>query len=160
MTPKTGSGKQSGSVRVAVIHGPNLNLLGERETHIYGTATLEEIDERLQALAKELGIELHITQSNHEGEIIEAVQACRGWADAVLINPAGLTHYSISLRDAVAAVEVPTIEVHLSNPDAREEFRRRSVTAEVVAGRIAGFGVNSYLLALRAAHALVLEKKG
>ena len=151
--------KKSRSIRIAVIHGPNLNLLGEREPEIYGSATLEEIDRRLEALAKELGVELRITQSNHEGEIIEAIQACREWAEAILLNPAGLTHYSISLRDAVAAVKVPAIEVHLSNPDAREDFRRHSVIADVAAGRIAGFGANSYLLALRAAQALVLEKK-
>jgi 3-dehydroquinate dehydratase-2 len=148
------------TTRVAVIHGPNLNLLGVREPHIYGTATLEEIDKRLQSLAKELGIELRITQSNHEGEIIEAVQACRGWAEAILLNPGGLTHYSVSLRDAVAAVGIPTIEVHLSNTEAREEFRHHSVIAGVAAGRIAGFGMNSYLLALRAAHAIAQEKKG
>jgi len=146
------------TVRVAVINGPNLNLLGVREPHIYGTVTLEEIDKRLLALADELGVELHITQSNDEGEIINAVQACREWADAIIINPAGLTHYSVSLRDAVAAVGIPTIEVHLSNPAAREPFRHHSVIAGVAAGQIAGFGANSYLLALRAAHALVVEK--
>lgn len=146
-------------IRVSVIHGPNLNLLGMREPNIYGTATLKEIDKELELLARELEIELHITQSNHEGEIVEAVQGCRGWADAILLNPAGLTHYSISLRDAVTAVGLPTIEVHLSNPEAREPFRRHSVIAEVAAGRIAGFGANSYLLALRAAHQLVLAQE-
>jgi 3-dehydroquinate dehydratase II len=145
-------------IRVAVIHGPNLNLLGEREPDIYGRVTLEDINQRLQSLAAELCVELRICQSNHEGEIVDAVQNCRGWADAIIINPGALTHYSISLRDAVAGVAIPTIEVHLSNTAAREEFRHRSVIIDVAVGQVAGFGANSYLLALRAAHAWVVEK--
>jgi 3-dehydroquinate dehydratase-2 len=147
-------------LRIAVINGPNLNLLGEREPAIYGSVTLAKINKKLTALAEELGgIELSFFQSNHEGEIVEAVQACRQYADAILLNPAGLTHYSVCLRDAVAAVTLPTIEVHLSNPAGREEFRRLSLISGVAAGTIAGFGVNSYLLALRAAQALLKERK-
>ncbi len=146
-------------IRVAVINGPNLNLLGTREPHIYGSVSLEEIDSRLLTLAEELGVELHTAQSNAEGEIINAVQACRDWADVIILNPAGLTHYSVSLRDAIAAVEIPTIEVHLSNIASREHFRQHSLIAGVAVGQISGFGANSYLLALRAAHALALEKK-
>jgi 3-dehydroquinate dehydratase II len=146
-------------LRVAVIHGPNLNLLGEREPQVYGRLTLDEINARLESLARELEIELRLCQSNHEGEIVEAIHNGRGWAEAILINPGALTHYSISVRDAIAAVGVPTIEVHLSNIAAREEFRQRSVISGVAVGQIAGFGANSYLLALRAAHALIIDKK-
>ena len=152
--------KKSDAVHVAVIHGPNLNLLGTREPEIYGSLTLEEIDARIKALADELGVEIHAVQFNHEGEIVEAIHACRKWADAIIINPAALTHYSISVRDAIAAVGLPTIEVHISNPDEREEFRHYSVIADIVVGRIAGLGVNSYLLALRAAHAIAQENRG
>lgn len=145
-------------VHVAVIHGPNLNMLGIREPDVYGAITLDEINQRLECLAKEFGAELRITQSNHEGDIVEAIQACYGWADAIIINPAALTHYSIAVRDAVSAVAIPTIEIHLSNTAAREEFRHRSVLAGVAMGQIAGFGAESYTLALRAACSMV-EKK-
>jgi 3-dehydroquinate dehydratase II len=151
---------RSKKMRIAVINGPNLNLLGEREPAIYGSASLARINKKLAALAEELGgMELRFFQSNHEGEIVEAVQDCRNWADAILLNPAGLTHYSVCLRDAVAAVGIPTIEVHLSNPGAREEFRHISLISGVAAGTIAGFGPNSYLLALRAARELLKERK-
>lgn len=146
-------------IRVAVIHGPNLNLLGVREPDVYGTVTLEEIDRQLQYLAGEIGVELRIMQSNHEGNIVDAIQTCYGWASVIIINPAALTHYSIAVRDAVAAVAIPTIEVHLSNTAGREEFRHRSVLAGVATGLIAGFGAESYLLALRAAQSLISNKR-
>jgi 3-dehydroquinate dehydratase-2 len=135
--------------RVLVVHGCNLNLLGEREPEIYGRATLEEINNSLEALAGELGVELRITQSNHEGEIIEAIQGARGWADGVIINPGGFTTTSVGILDALKAMGAPTVEVHLSNIYGREEFRRHSVIAAAVLGQISGFGAEGYLLALR-----------
>lgn len=142
-------------MRVAVIHGPNLNLLGRREPEVYGRETLAEIDRRLKDRAAELGVELTITQSNHEGGVVEAIQACREAADAIIINPAALTHYSLAVRDALAAVGLPAVEVHLSNIHAREPFRRVSVTASVCRGQISGFGSLGYLLALEAAKAIL-----
>jgi len=135
---------------VMVIHGCNLDLLGRREPEIYGSATLEEIDEQIVALAGELGVEVRSVQSNHEGEIIEAIHGCGGWADGIIINPAGFTTTSVGILDAIKGVGVPAVEVHLSNIHAREEFRRRSVIAPGTVGQICGFGANSYLLALRA----------
>jgi 3-dehydroquinate dehydratase II len=136
---------------ILVVHGPNLNLLGIREPDIYGINTLEQIDTMLRDEAARLGAELRIVQSNHEGEIVEAIQGVHSWADAVIINPAGYTHTSVVIRDAIAAVRLPTIEVHLSNIWAREEWREKSVTAPVCVGVIAGFQAHSYLLALHAA---------
>jgi 3-dehydroquinate dehydratase-2 len=136
--------------RIQIIHGPNLNLLGTREPEVYGLLTLKDIDERLRALGAQRGLELEILQSNHEGAIVDAIQAARGWAHAILINPAAFTHYSLAIRDAIAAVDLPAVEVHLSNVHAREAFRRQSVIAPVCIGQIAGFGWRSYLLGLNA----------
>ena len=139
---------------VLVLHGPNLNLLGEREPEIYGRTTLAEIDRRLTSLAAELGVHVESYQSNHEGELIDRIQSARGRIGAVVINAAGYTHTSVALRDALAACGVPVVEVHLSNVHRRESFRQRSLIAGVATGQISGFGVDSYLLGLRAAAAL------
>jgi 3-dehydroquinate dehydratase-2 len=137
-------------VKVQVLHGPNLNLLGTREPNIYGTETLEEVDARIAEHAKELGIEVRSAQSNVEGELVNLIQGARGWADAILINPGGYSHTSVAIRDAISAVGIPTIEVHLSNPSAREEFRQTDIVATACTGVISGFGSRSYLLALDA----------
>jgi len=144
--------------KVLVIHGPNLNMLGMREPDVYGTKTLDEIDHMLRQDAAEMGLQLEIVQSNHEGEIIEAIQGAYERAQAIIINPAGYTHTSVAIRDALAAVRLPVIEVHLSNLWAREQWRERSVTAPVCVGVIGGFGAVSYLLALRAANSII-EKR-
>ena len=142
-------------VRILVIHGPNLNLLGTREPEVYGSTTLSEIDAMLSELAGELGVEVESFQSNHEGAIIDAIQDARGRFDGILLNPGAFTHYSLAIRDAVAAVDLPVVEVHLSNIFQREPFRHRSVIAPVAAGTIAGFGPASYMLGVRAlAHLL------
>ena len=136
--------------RILVIHGCNLNLLGTREPEVYGTTTLEEIDAQIAALAAELGVKVRSLQSNHEGEVIEAIQQARSTADAIIINPAGWTTTSVGILDALKAAGLPAIEVHLSNIHAREEFRRHSLIAPGCVGQICGFGAGSYLLALRA----------
>jgi 3-dehydroquinate dehydratase-2 len=140
-------------MKVLVIHGPNLNLLGRRETDIYGTKSLKDINKDIISLASDLGINVRAIQLNSEGEIIEVIQ--KGDYDALIINPAAYTHTSISIRDAIAAVDKPTIEVHLSNISRREEFRKKSFIAEVSVGQISGFGPDGYLLALRAAKSIL-----
>ena len=137
-------------MRFLVLHGPNLNLLGEREPDVYGTTTLAEIDEMLSKAASEHGHEIVSFQSNEEGQLIDKLQEAMSGFDGVLINPGGLTHYSIALRDAVQAVPVAVVEVHLSNIFAREEFRQRSVISGACAGVVSGFGARSYLLGLDA----------
>ncbi len=145
--------------KIIVIHGPNLNLLGLREREIYGTTRLEEINFALKEQASQSQIELEVFQSNHEGEIVEKIQWAAGKIDCIIINPAAFTHYSIAIRDAIASVNIPTIEVHLSNIYAREEFRWESVIAPVTVGQIAGFGPDSYYLALEAAKRLLEEQE-
>ncbi len=142
-------------IPVLVLHGPNLNLLGEREPQLYGSMTLDEIDQRLVTLGRELSLEVRSLQSNYEGALIDALQDARRWARGIVFNPGGYTHTSVALRDAVAAIHLPVVEAHLSNPQAREEFRRRSLIAPVCAGTIAGFGWRSYPLALRALRDLI-----
>jgi 3-dehydroquinate dehydratase-2 len=142
-------------VRVQVLHGPNLNLLGTRDPAVYGTTTLNEIDIELAKRATARGAELRSAQSNLEGELVELIQRAKGWADAIVINPGGYTHTSVAIRDAIEAVAIPTVEVHLSNIHAREEFRHSSLTAAKCIGQICGFGAQSYYLGLDAALAHV-----
>jgi len=137
--------------RVLVLHGPNLNLLGKRQPDIYGRLTLEQINRKIRSLANELGVEVEIRQSNSEGELVSWIQEAPKQFGALVINAAAYTHSSVALRDALTAVGIPAVEVHISNIHRREEFRKRSLIAEAVVGQIAGFGVNSYLLGLRAA---------
>lgn len=137
--------------KILVIHGPNLNLLGQRENAIYGNSTLNQINEQLVSRAKEKKVVLDIFQSNHEGEIVDVIGAAKSkQAKAILINPAAYTHTSIAIRDAIAAADLPTVEVHLSNIHAREEFRHISLCAPVCLGQITGFGIDSYFLGLDA----------
>jgi len=142
-------------LNILILNGPNLNLLGRREPSVYGSLSLDEINNSLSYLAAELGVKITCRQSNHEGELIDLLHRAAAEMDAVIFNPGAFTHYSYALRDAVAAIGVPTIEVHLSNIYAREDFRRHSVIAPVAAGQISGFGANGYLLALRALVELV-----
>jgi 3-dehydroquinate dehydratase II len=137
--------------KILVLNGPNLNLLGKRQPEIYGRATLADIEKEVRALALELGVEIDFRQSNSEGELVTWIQQTEGEFDALLINPAAYTHTSVAMRDAILAAGIPTVEIHLSNIHKREPFRHHSHIAEVAVGQIAGFGVQSYLMGLRAA---------
>lgn len=138
--------------RILVINGPNLNLLGVREKNVYGTETLESIEKAIELEAQKLKVQVDCRQSNHEGVLIDWIHECRGKYDALVINPGAYTHYSIAIRDAIKAVEIPTVEIHLSNIHSREEFRSKSVIAPVCQGQISGFGGYSYILGLHAAN--------
>lgn len=138
-------------MKITVLHGPNLNLLGTREPEVYGSATLADIDAMLDEEGKRLGVEIRTQQSNSEGALVTAIQEAPAWADVLIINPAAYTHTSVALRDAIAAAALPTIEVHLSNIFAREEFRHHSYITPLATGQICGFGIDSYRLALIAA---------
>ena len=145
--------------RILVVYGPNLNLLGSREPHHYGHMTLEEINARVWSVAQASGIEVEFFQSNHEGALIDRLHEARAAYQAVVLNPGGLGHTSVALRDAIAAVEIPVIECHLSNLARREEFRHRSLITEVCAGVISGFGPESMVLGLRAAEAIIRQNE-
>ena len=144
-------------MKILILHGPNLNLLGTREPEVYGSMTLDDINHKLIELGKELGSEIKCVQSNHEGALIDALHDARTWANGVVFNPGGYTHTSIALRDAISAIQIPVVEVHLSNVYAREEFRHTSMISAVCKGKITGFGWRSYMLGLRA---LVDELEG
>lgn len=137
-------------MKVLVVHGPNLNLLGTREPDVYGNLTLEQIDVLIVNRANELGVEVVTAQSNVEGELVSLIQDAAGWADAILINPGGYSHTSVAIRDAIAAVDLPAVEIHLSNPAAREEFRHTDIVAGACVGVVSGFGWRSYILGLEA----------
>ena len=145
-------------MKILVLHGPNLNLLGTREPEIYGSMTLEDINMHLIELGKEFGAELKCYQSNHEGALVDALHDAGAWADGVVFNPGGYTHTSVALRDAITAIGIPVIEVHLSNVYAREEFRHHSMLSAVCKGKIAGFGWRSYTLGLRALAEMLEER--
>jgi 3-dehydroquinate dehydratase-2 len=137
-------------MKILILNGPNLNLLGKREPDVYGTLTLDEINKRLSELGSSLGVEVTCQQSNHEGALIDALQEAPNWADGVVFNPGGYTHTSVSIRDALAAIGIPVVEVHMSNVYAREEFRHKSLISGVCLGKVVGFGWQSYALGLRA----------
>ena len=141
--------------KILVIHGPNLNLLGQREPKVYGKVTLKKINAELKKIGKKEGVQVDTVQTNIEGEIVGLIQKAKKSYKAIVINPGGYTHYSVAIRDAISSVKIPTVEVHLSNIYAREEFRQKSVIAPVAAGQISGFGRNSYILGLKAAIDLI-----
>ena len=137
-------------MKILILHGPNLNLLGTREPEVYGSQTLDDINSKLIELGRELNAEIKCAHSNHEGVLIDALQDARTWAGGVVFNPGGYTHTSVALRDAISAIQIPVIEVHLSNVYAREDFRHKSLISGVCKGKITGFGWRSYTLGLRA----------
>jgi 3-dehydroquinate dehydratase II len=145
--------------RILLIHGPNLNLLGKREPTIYGNSSLEEINKSMEQVAAESGVELRVFQSNSEGGLIDAIHDAANWADGIVINPGAYGHYSYAIRDALAAVNLPTIEVHLSNVYAREEFRYKSVISPVVVGSICGLGWRSYLCGIQSLIGLLRDRE-
>jgi 3-dehydroquinate dehydratase-2 len=146
-------------IKILLIHGPNLNLLGNRETRIYGLSSLDEINDRVKHFADENETELRIFQSNSEGDLIDAIQKAAGWADGIVINPGGYTHYSYAIRDALAATGLPVIEVHLSNIYAREEFRHHSVISAVAVGTVAGLGWRSYLFGIEGMIGILKDRR-
>jgi len=148
---------QHNAVKISVIHGPNLNLLGHRDPEVYGKESFDTLNQRIEEHAKANGIEAQIFQSNSEGALIDRIQESRLWADAIVINAGAYSHYSYAIRDALADTRLPTVEVHLSNVHARDEWRRHSVISEIATGIIMGFGARSYLLALTAAKNLIEE---
>jgi 3-dehydroquinate dehydratase-2 len=137
-------------MKILVLHGPNLNLTGVREPEVYGSITLDEINARLVKEGLDLGVEIVCMQSNHEGALIDALHDAQNWAEGVVFNPGGFSHTSVALRDAVAAIRIPVVEVHMSNVYAREKFRHQSYLSAVCKGKIVGFGMYSYILGLRA----------
>jgi 3-dehydroquinate dehydratase II len=146
-------------MKILILHGPNLNMLGTREPEIYGSMSLSDINTALMELGKEFGADLKCVQSNHEGALIDELQEAHMWADGVIFNPAGFTHTSIALRDAIVAIGIPVIEVHLSNVYAREEFRHHSMLSAVCRGKIVGFGWRSYVLGLRALAEVLSDRR-
>ena len=146
-------------MKILVLHGPNLNLLGEREPALYGTLTLAEIDARIVARGKELGFEVRSAQSNVEGVLVDAIQDARTWAAGIILNAGGYSHTSVAIRDAVASITIPTVSVHLTNPAVREEFRQTDILATATKGAVAGFGWRSYIVALEGLVALLRPDK-
>ncbi len=144
-------------MKILVLHGPNLNLLGKREPDVYGSVTLDDINKKISALAGELGVDVSFFQSNHEGELVQRIQDAMGVFQAIVINPAAYTHTSVAIRDAISSLDIPVIETHISNIYKREKFRHHSFISGVAVGQIAGFGPESYLLAVRAAAGLAKD---